>query len=92
MFSYSSYADLIDRHGEITLVCALVSDVVLFSAIAIEAAPDQHVDIEIALAKEGIGFQLAVVASCCFRVETVNVASLFGDDVDNGSECDAAVE
>ena len=63
-----------------------------FSLSLIETAPDEHVEIEIAFAEDGATFQLSVVAHAEMCFDAIDVGPLLGNDVDHGSEGNAAIE
>ena len=90
--SDASYADVVDGHGVLALASALIGNIITLTAVAIETAPDDEVDVEVVLAQDGIGLELMAVAYCDLGLQTVNVDSLEGDDVDNGCECDTTIK
>ena len=51
------------------------------AAIAVGTAPEEQIDVEIALAKDGVCFDLPVITSPYFRRDAVHVGSLFGDNI-----------
>ena len=72
--------------------CLLAGYIELLAVSLIETAPDEDVEVEEALAEHQVSAHLAVVAYSGTHLEAIDVDALFGDDVDHGSECHAAIE
>ena len=88
----ASDVDIIDGHGEGTLLPALFGNGALLAAVAIDAAPDKQVQVEVAFAEDGVSLDLSVVARGNLGLQAVHVDTLLGNDVDYRRQCHTAIE
>ena len=63
-----------------------------FTAVAIDTAPKEQVDVEIALAEYGISLDLPVITCSDFRLYAVHVGTLLGDDIHHACQSHVAIE
>ena len=83
---------MVVRHAVAAFRCPVVGCVAPFSAVTIDTAPDEQVDVEITLAKDGISFDLTIVAHAHFRLNAIHIGTLLGDDVHHPCQGHVAIE
>ena len=89
-------ANMVNRHcGEwysVIVTSHLRWGIHRLTLIAVDASPDEQVEVEVSFSEEQVSTHLMVVADATLDHHTIDICTLFRDDVYNGSESHTAIE
>ena len=88
----TAYLEVVVGHVIDVFVESLFRHFHLLTVVLVEAAPNQQVEVEIAFAENNVAAHLSVVAHACLYLHTVDVSTLFGDEVHHSCEGHTAIK